>query len=145
MWPNFRSALAWDTAAISTYFTVSLLFWYVGLIPDLATVRDTARSWAKRRIFGIFALGWRGSVRHWHHHKALYGLLAGLATPLVVSVHTVISFDFATGKVPGWHSTIFLLFFVAGAIRRFADGADAALAGVEDCGSRRSSPSVTST
>jgi Ni/Fe-hydrogenase subunit HybB-like protein len=116
MWPNFRSALAWDTAAISTYFTVSLLFWYVGLIPDLATVRDTARSWAKRRIFGIFALGWRGSVRHWHHHKALYGLLAGLATPLVVSVHTVISFDFATGKVPGWHSTIFPPFFVAGAI-----------------------------
>ena len=116
VWPQFRSALPWDFFAVATYFTVSLLFWYVGLIPDLAGVRDAAPGVTRRRIYGVFALGWRGSARQWHHYTAAYGLLAGLATALVISVHTVVSFDFAITNLPGWHSTIFPPYFVAGAI-----------------------------
>jgi molybdopterin-containing oxidoreductase family membrane subunit len=116
IWPQFRSPLVWDVFAVSTYATVSLVFWFVGLIPDLATLRDRAASKAKKTIYGIFAMGWRGSARHWHRYETAYLLLAGLATPLVVSVHTVVSFDFAVGIIPGWHSTIFPPYFVAGAI-----------------------------
>ncbi|MCC6546613.1 polysulfide reductase NrfD [Candidatus Sumerlaeota bacterium] len=116
MWPNFRSPLLWDVFAVSTYFTVSLLFWYVGLIPDLATLRDRAQTRLRSFIYGIFALGWRGSARHWHRYEVAYILLAGLATPLVLSVHSVVSFDFATSQIPGWHATIFPPYFVAGAI-----------------------------
>ena len=116
MWPNFRSPLIWDVFAVSTYATVSLLFWYVGMIPDLATLRDRAKkTWAKVR-YGMLAMGWRGSARHWQRYENASLLLAGLATPLVVSVHTVVSFDFAAGIVPGWHATIFPPYFVAGAI-----------------------------
>src|SRR5262245_17482028 len=114
--PQFRSPLVWDVFAVSTYFTVSLVFWYVGLIPDLATLRDRARSRVPRFIYGMLAMGWRGSAIHWHRYEMAYLLLAGLATPLVVSVHTVVSFDFAVALVPGWHSTIFPPYFVAGAI-----------------------------
>ena len=114
--PQFRSPLVWDVFAVSTYFTVSLLFWFLGLIPDLATLRDRARGRIPRFIYGILAMGWRGSARHWHHYESAYLLLAGLATPLVVSVHTVVSFDFAVALEPGWHSTIFPPYFVAGAI-----------------------------
>jgi molybdopterin-containing oxidoreductase family membrane subunit len=114
--PQFRSPLVWDVFAVSTYFTVSLLFWYIGLIPDLATLRDRARKRFPRFAYGILAMGWRGSAIHWHRYEMAYLLLAGLATPLVVSVHTVVSFDFAVGLVPGWHSTIFPPYFVAGAI-----------------------------
>jgi molybdopterin-containing oxidoreductase family membrane subunit len=114
--PQFRSPLVWDVFAVSTYFTVSLLFWYVGLIPDLATLRDRARKRFPRFAYGMLAMGWRGSAIHWHRYEMAYLLLAGLATPLVVSVHTVVSFDFAVGLVPGWHSTIFPPYFVAGAI-----------------------------
>ena len=115
-WPNFRSPLVWDVFAVSTYFTISLVFWFVGLIPDFATMRDRAeRPWVAR-IFGLLAMGWRGSARHWHRYETAYLLLAGLATPLVLSVHTVVSFDFAVGIVPGWHTTIFPPYFVAGAI-----------------------------
>jgi molybdopterin-containing oxidoreductase family membrane subunit len=116
IYPNFRSALSWDFAAVATYGTVSLLFWYVGLIPDLATLRDRATSRLRQRIYGLFALGWRGSGRHWHHYEMAYLMLAALATPLVVSVHTIVSFDFATSILPGWHSTIFPPYFVTGAI-----------------------------
>jgi Ni/Fe-hydrogenase subunit HybB-like protein len=116
LWPQFRSALVWDVFAVGTYFTVSLLFWYVGLIPDLATLRDRSQSRLGRVTYGILAMGWRGSARHWHRYEIAYLLLAGLATPLVVSVHTVVSFDFAISIVPGWHSTIFPPYFVAGAI-----------------------------
>ncbi len=118
MWiqPQFRSPLVWDVFAVSTYFTVSLLFWFLGLVPDLATLRDRARSRIGRFVYGMLAMGWRGSARHWHRYEMAYLLLAGLATPLVVSVHTVVSFDFAVGLVPGWHSTIFPPYFVAGAI-----------------------------
>jgi molybdopterin-containing oxidoreductase family membrane subunit len=116
VWPQFRSPLVWDVFAVSTYGTVSLMFWFVGLIPDLATLRDRATSTIKKKIYGIFAMGWRGSARHWHRYETAYLLLAGLATPLVVSVHTVVSFDFAVGIIPGWHSTIFPPYFVAGAI-----------------------------
>ena len=116
LWPNFRSPLIWDVFAVSTYATVSVLFWYVGLIPDLATMRDKAKSLFVRRIFGIVALGWRGSAMHWQRYETASLLLAGLATPLVLSVHTVVSFDFAVAVVPGWHSTIFPPYFVAGAI-----------------------------
>ena len=116
MWPQFRSPLVWDVFAVSTYFTVSLLFWYVGLIPDLATLRDRASKRFPRFVYGILAMGWRGSAIHWHRYEMAYLLLAGLATPLVVSVHTVVSFDFAVALVPGWHSTIFPPYFVAGAI-----------------------------
>jgi Ni/Fe-hydrogenase subunit HybB-like protein len=114
--PQFRSPLVWDVFAVSTYFTVSLIFWYVGLIPDLATLRDRARKRFPRFAYGILAMGWRGSAIHWHRYEMAYLLLAGLATPLVVSVHTVVSFDFAVALVPGWHSTIFPPYFVAGAI-----------------------------
>ena len=116
VWPQFRSPLMWDVFAVSTYATVSLLFWYVGLIPDLATLRDRSQSRVGRVVYGMLAMGWRGSARHWHHYETAYLLLAGLATPLVVSVHTVVSFDFAIAIVPGWHTTIFPPYFVAGAI-----------------------------
>ncbi|HZT60783.1 MAG TPA: NrfD/PsrC family molybdoenzyme membrane anchor subunit [Pyrinomonadaceae bacterium] len=116
LWPQFRSPLVWDVFAVFTYATVSLLFWYMGLVPDLATLRDRARGRFTRKIYGVMALGWRGASRHWHQYQTGYLLLAGLATPLVVSVHTVVSFDFAVAIVPGWHSTIFPPYFVAGAI-----------------------------
>jgi molybdopterin-containing oxidoreductase family membrane subunit len=116
LWPQWRSPLVWDVFAVSTYASVSLMFWYVGLIPDLATLRDRAQNWYARVIYGMLAMGWRGSARHWHRYRTAYLLLAGLATPLVVSVHTVVSFDFTVGIVPGWHSTIFPPYFVAGAI-----------------------------
>jgi Ni/Fe-hydrogenase subunit HybB-like protein len=116
VWPQFRSSLTWDVVAVSTYFTVSLLFWYTGLIPDLAAARDINTVRWKRKVYGFFALGWRGAARHWRHYRAVYLLLGGLATPLVISVHSVVSMDFAIGKVPGWHSTLFPPYFVAGAI-----------------------------
>jgi molybdopterin-containing oxidoreductase family membrane subunit len=116
VWPQFRSPLIWDVFAVSTYATVSLLFWFVGLIPDLATLRDRSQSRSGRMIYGALAMGWRGSAQHWHRYETAYLLLAGLATPLVVSVHTVVSFDFAIAIVPGWHTTIFPPYFVAGAI-----------------------------
>jgi len=116
LWPQFRSPLMWDVFAVNIYFTVSILFWYVGLIPDLATMRDRSTSKVKQIIFGVFALGWRGSQRHWAHYEKAYLLLAGLATPLVLSVHSVVSFDFAVSQLPGWHSTLFPPYFVAGAI-----------------------------
>ena len=114
--PQFRSPLVWDVFAITTYLTVSFLFWFVGLIPDLATLRDRAKHRASQIIYGILAMGWRGSARHWHRYETAYLLLAGLSTPLVVSVHTIVSFDFAAGIIPGWHTTIFPPYFVAGAI-----------------------------
>jgi Ni/Fe-hydrogenase subunit HybB-like protein len=116
IWPQFRSPLIWDVFAVSTYFTVSLIFWYVGLIPDLATLRDKAKKRPQQIIYGMLSLGWRGSARHWQRYEHIYLLLAGLSTPLVLSVHTVVSFDFAIGIVPGWHATIFPPYFVAGAI-----------------------------
>jgi Ni/Fe-hydrogenase subunit HybB-like protein len=116
LWINFRSPLAWDAFAISTYFIISLTFWYVGLIPDLATIRDRAKSGLRRRLFSFFSLGWNGSYRTWLRYETVYLLLAGLATPLVVSVHTIVSWDFATAVIPGWHTTIFPPYFVAGAI-----------------------------
>jgi molybdopterin-containing oxidoreductase family membrane subunit len=116
IWPQFRSPLVWDVFAVSTYFTVSLLFWYVGLIPDLATLRDRSPSRLGRIIYGMLAMGWRGSAYHWRRYEVTYLIMAGLATPLVVSVHTVVSFDFAVANLPGWHSTIFPPYFVAGAI-----------------------------
>src|SRR5450432_3474600 len=116
IWPNFRSPLLWDVFAVSTYFTVSVLFWYTGLVPDLAMLRDRAKSRVKKFLYGLFALGWRGSNRQWRHYEMAYLLLAGLSTPLVLSVHSVVSFDFATSIVPGWHTTIFPPYFVAGAI-----------------------------
>jgi Ni/Fe-hydrogenase subunit HybB-like protein len=116
MWPNFRSPLLWDVFAVSTYFTVSLLFWFVGLVPDLATIRDRATSRTKQIIYGIFALGWRGANRHWRHYERAYLILAALAAPLVLSVHSIVSFDFAVSQLPGWHTTIFPPYFVAGAI-----------------------------
>jgi Ni/Fe-hydrogenase subunit HybB-like protein len=116
VWPQFRSPLIWDVFAVSTYATVSLLFWFVGLIPDLATLRDRSQSRTGRIIYGMLAMGWRGSARHWHRYEIAYLLLAGIATPLVVSVHTVVSFDFAIAVLPGWHTTIFPPYFVAGAI-----------------------------
>jgi len=116
VWPQFRSPLIWDVFAVSTYATVSLLFWFVGLIPDLATLRDRSQSRVGRVVYGMLAMGWRGSARHWHRYETAYLLLAGIATPLVVSVHTVVSFDFAIAILPGWHTTIFPPYFVAGAI-----------------------------
>ena len=115
-WPQFRSPLLWDVFAVSIYGTVSLLFWYVGLIPDLATMRDRVKSKVGQFLYGLFALGWNGSTRNWRHYEVAYLLLAGLATPLVLSVHSVVSFDFAVSQVPGWHTTIFPPYFVAGAI-----------------------------
>jgi len=116
LWPNFRSPLLWDVFAVSTYFTVSLLFWYLGMIPDLATFRDRATNKLRYFIFGTLALGWRGSARQWHVYEWAYLFLAGLATPLVISVHSVVSTDFAVAQLPGWHTTIFPPYFVAGAI-----------------------------
>tara|TARA_Y100001970_G_C14116891_1_gene794086 strand:- start:184 stop:1350 length:1167 start_codon:yes stop_codon:yes gene_type:complete len=116
MWPQFRSPLLWDVFAVSTYFTVSLLFWYLGMVPDLATMRDRATTKMKSFAYGLFALGWRGSNRHWHRYERAYLLLAAMATPLVLSVHTIVSFDFAVSQLPGWHTTIFPPYFVAGAI-----------------------------
>ncbi|TVR13602.1 MAG: hydrogenase [Balneolaceae bacterium] len=116
MWPNFNSPLLWDVFAVSTYFTVSLLFWYVGLVPDLATLRDKVKSKLGQVLYGTFALGWRGSNRHWWNYEKSYMILAGLATPLVLSVHTIVSFDFAVSIIPGWHTTIFPPYFVAGAV-----------------------------
>jgi molybdopterin-containing oxidoreductase family membrane subunit len=115
-WPNFKSPLVWDVFAVSTYFTVSLLFWYLGLIPDLAALRDTAKTKLRAMAYGIFALGWHGSARHWQHYRIAYLLLAALGTPLVLSVHTIVSFDFAVSQLPGWHTTIFPPYFVAGAV-----------------------------
>jgi len=116
MWPNFNSPLLWDVFAVSTYFTVSLLFWYVGLVPDFATLRDRIKSKFGKIAYGIAALGWRGSNRHWWNYEKAYMILAGLATPLVLSVHTIVSFDFAVSIIPGWHTTIFPPYFVAGAV-----------------------------
>jgi len=115
LWPNFRSPLVWDMFAIGTYFTISLVFWYLGLIPDLAVLRDKFTG-VKKKVYGALALGWQGSVKDWSHYRRLYLYLAGIATPLVLSVHSVVSWDFAMGVVPGWHSTIFAPYFVAGAI-----------------------------
>jgi molybdopterin-containing oxidoreductase family membrane subunit len=116
MWPQFRSPLEWDVFAVSTYATVSILFWYMGMIPDFATFRDRAPTTVRRVAYGIVAMGWRGSSRQWHVYERAYLILAALATPLVLSVHSVVSFDFATAQLPGWHTTIFPPYFVAGAI-----------------------------
>ena len=116
LWPNFNSPLLWDVFAISTYFTVSLLFWYSGLLPDFATIRDRAKTKLRKRLYGLASFGWSGSTKHWQRHESLSLILAGLSTPLVLSVHTIVSFDFATSVVPGWHTTIFPPYFVAGAI-----------------------------
>jgi Ni/Fe-hydrogenase subunit HybB-like protein len=116
LWPNFNSALLWDVFAVSTYFTVSLLFWYTGLLPDFATIRDRAKTKFRKMFYGLASFGWTGSTKHWQRQESLALVLAGLATPLVLSVHTIVSFDFATSVVPGWHTTIFPPYFVAGAI-----------------------------
>lgn len=116
LWPNFNSPLLWDVFAVSTYFTVSLLFWYSGLIPDVATIRDRAKTKLRKTLYGIASFGWTGTVKNWQRHEALSLVLAGLATPLVLSVHSVVSMDFATSVIPGWHTTIFPPYFVAGAI-----------------------------
>ena len=116
LWPNFASPLLWDVFAVSTYFTVSLLFWYTGLLPDLATLRDRARTKFRKMFYGVASFGWNGSTKHWQRHESLALVLAGISTPLVLSVHTIVSFDFATSVVPGWHTTIFPPYFVAGAI-----------------------------
>ena len=116
MWPQFRSPLLWDVFAVSTYATVSILFWAVGLLPDIASLRDKSRNKVVRSVYGILSLGWTGSVKHWHRYEQAYILLAGLSTPLVLSVHTIVSFDFAVSIVPGWHTTIFPPYFVAGAV-----------------------------
>ncbi len=116
MWPQFRSPLMWDVFAVSTYFTVSLLFWYMGLIPDLAVLRDRSKSKVRQFLYGLFSLGWTGSNRHWSNYEKAYLLLAGLSTPLVLSVHSIVSLDFSVSQLPGWHTTIFPPYFVAGAI-----------------------------
>ena len=116
VWPQFRSPLVWDVFAVSTYFTISLVFWYVGLVPDFATMREEAKNLWTKRVYGVLSLGWRGSARHWTRYESLYILLAGISTPLVLSVHTVVSFDFSIALLPGWHTTIFPPYFVAGAI-----------------------------
>jgi molybdopterin-containing oxidoreductase family membrane subunit len=116
IWPNFRSPLMWDVFAVSTYFTVSVLFWFLGLVPDLATLRDRAKSQVGKVVYGVLALGWRGGNRQWRHYEMAYLILAGISTPLVLSVHSTVSFDFATSVLPGWHTTIFPPYFVAGAI-----------------------------
>ena len=116
IWPNFRSPLMWDVFAVSTYFTVSVLFWYVGLIPDLAVMRDRSRTATRKFCYGLFALGWTGSNRHWRNYEKAYLILAGLSTPLVLSVHSIVSLDFSVSQLPGWHTTIFPPYFVAGAI-----------------------------
>jgi len=116
VWPQFRSPLIWDVFAVSTYLTVSLLFWYVGLVPDMAAMRDRAKTKVGQTIYGMLAMGWRGSALHWQRYEIAYLLLAGLSTPLVVSVHSIVSFDFAVSIIPGWHTTIFPPYFVAGAV-----------------------------
>ncbi len=116
LWVNFRSPLIWDVFAVSTYATVSIVFWYIGMVPDLATIRDRAKSPWRKRIYGALSLGWRGTARNWNHYEMVYMLLAGLSTPLVLSVHSIVSFDFAVASLPGWHTTIFPPYFVAGAI-----------------------------
>ncbi len=116
LWVNFRSPLLWDVFAVSTYLTISCVFWYTGLVPDLATVRDRAKNIWRKKIYTVLSLGWRGSSRGWHHYEIAYWILAGLSTPLVLSVHTIVSFDFAVSIIPGWHTTIFPPYFVAGAI-----------------------------
>ena len=116
VWQNFKSPLLWDVFAVSTYFTISLIFWYLGMVPDLATIRDRCKPGLRKILYGIFSLGWRGGNRQWSHYEMAYLLLAALSTPLVLSVHSVVSFDFATSIVPGWHTTIFPPYFVAGAI-----------------------------
>src|SRR5690242_10806194 len=116
VWPQWRSPLIWDIFAIGTYIIVSIMFWYMGLLPDLAMLRDRARSRGRQIAYGLFALGWRGEARHWHRYETAYLLMAGLATPLVISVHSVVSLDFSFALVPGWHSTIFPPYFVAGAL-----------------------------
>ena len=116
MWPNFRSPLLWDVFAVSTYATVSLLFWYMGMVPDIATFRDRCKSKIGKIIYSLLSLGWTGSARHWHRYEMAYTILAALATPLVLSVHTIVGFDFAVSQLPGWHTTIFPPYFVAGAI-----------------------------
>lgn len=116
MWPQFKSPLLWDVFAVSVYFTVSLMFWYVGLVPDLATLRDRAKTKIRQRVLGVLSMGWTGANRHWRNYEKAYLILAALATPLVLSVHSVVSFDFAVSIVPGWHTTIFPPYFVAGAI-----------------------------
>ncbi|MCH7225144.1 NrfD/PsrC family molybdoenzyme membrane anchor subunit [Haloferula sp. A504] len=116
IWQNFKSPLLWDVFAVSTYFTISLIFWYLGMVPDLATIRDRCKPGLRKLLYGIFSLGWRGGNRQWSHYEMAYLLLAALSTPLVLSVHSVVSFDFATSVVPGWHTTIFPPYFVAGAI-----------------------------
>src|SRR5215203_1752885 len=116
LWPQFKSPLIWDVFAVSTYATVSIVFWYVGMIPDMASLRDRAVSKIKARVYGMLSRGWRGSARHWHRYEVASLILAGLSTPLVLSVHTVVSFDFAVSVIPGWHATIFPPYFVAGAI-----------------------------
>lgn len=116
LWVNFRSPLIWDVFAVSTYATVSIVFWYIGMVPDLAAIRDRAKNIWRKRIYGALSLGWRGTAKNWNHYEMVYMLLAGLATPLVLSVHSIVSFDFAVAIVPGWHTTIFPPYFVAGAI-----------------------------
>lgn len=116
LWVNFRSPLVWDVFAVSTYATVSAVFWYIGMVPDLATIRDRAKNIWRKRIYGALSLGWRGTARNWNHYEMVYMLLAGLSTPLVLSVHSIVSFDFAVASLPGWHTTIFPPYFVAGAI-----------------------------
>jgi Ni/Fe-hydrogenase subunit HybB-like protein len=116
MWPQFRSPLMWDVFAISTYATTSILFWYMGMVPDLATLRDRSKDKVRQVVYGLLSLGWRGSARQWHRYERAYLILAALSTPLVFSVHSVVSFDFATSQNPGWHTTILPPYFVAGAI-----------------------------
>lgn len=116
LWVNFKSPLVWDVFAVSTYLTISLVFWYLGLIPDIASVRDRAKNKVRKFIYTILSFGWRGSARHWNHYEIVSLILAGLSTPLVLSVHTIVSFDFAVSVLPGWHTTIFPPYFVAGAI-----------------------------
>ena len=116
IWQNFKSPLLWDVFAVSTYFTISLIFWYLGMLPDLATVRDRAKPGVRKFFYGVFSLGWRGGHRQWSHYEVAYLILAAISTPLVLSVHSIVSFDFATAVVPGWHSTIFPPYFVAGAV-----------------------------
>ena len=147
MWPQFRSPLLWDVFAVSTYATVSLLFWYVGMIPDLATLRDRADRARSSRSSTACSPGLDRSSRHWHRFERAYLLLAALATPLVLSVHSVVSFDFATSQIPGWHTTIFPPYFVAGAdVRRVRDGAERWRSRPgSSSASRTSSPAGTST
>lgn len=116
LWPNFKSPLMWDVFAVNTYLTISVIFWMIGLVPDMATLRDRSKSLVRKRVYGFFALGWRGSHRHWQHYERAYLIFAAISTPLVLSVHSIVSFDFATSVMPGWHTTIFPPYFVAGAV-----------------------------